>query len=526
MSEEQSRDGTTWDQGLWESLLDAVVSMAADLSLDSVLTRITEVASDLTGARYAALGVLESGPRRRLRTFITHGMSDKQVSEIGDMPTGHGLLGHIIDHPAPLRLKDLVDHPGSYGVPPNHPPMHSFLGVPVRIRDKVFGNLYLTEKPGGDFTEVDEQIVVALAAAAGVAIENARLYEEAATRERWMEASAEVRGLVSTAETPEAGLKAVAQRARTEAGADAVWFFIGADPDRLRLGFAEPAGITLDDAVDDAVRTAARTGVARRVEEGAAIVAPLVSGARCEGVLALVWDQSRHEQIYDLDPSVPAGFANQIAQSFQLARSHADEERLALFEDRDRIGRDLHDLVIQRLFAVGLSLQSTASMVDLPAARERIDAAVDDLDATIKDIRRSIFALGSSEDSADFQAEVTRMVERSAETLRFRPTLRFEGPVRAMVTPEIAPELLAVLAEALSNAAKHAQASAVAVVVVADNGLTLTVADDGRGIPADVAESGLSNMRQRAERLGGTFTIRTGPPVGTTLEWSVPTRER
>uniref|UniRef100_UPI003561D6BC sensor histidine kinase n=1 Tax=Nocardioides sp. TaxID=35761 RepID=UPI003561D6BC len=165
-------------------------------------------------------------------------------------------------------------------------------------------------------------------------------------------------------------------------------------------------------------------------------------------------------------------------------------------------------------------------MVDLPAARERIDAAVDDLDATIKDIRRSIFALGSSEDSADFQAEVTRMVERSAETLRFRPTLRFEGPVRAMVTPEIAPELLAVLAEALSNAAKHAQASAVAVVVVADNGLTLTVADDGRGIPADVAESGLSNMRQRAERLGGTFTIRTGPPVGTTLEWSVPTRER
>jgi signal transduction histidine kinase len=387
--------------------------------------------------------------------------------------------------------------------------MRSFLGVPVRIRDKVFGNLYLTEKNDGEFTEQDERIVVALAAAAGVAIENARLHEEAKTRERWLAASAQVSSMLSAAPTTAAGLEDVTERARREAGATAAYLLEGPNPE-------VPGGLPAP--VADAVPTAVRTATPAVVEEGPALVVPVDR----DGVLVLVWDPAERDGLHDLDPAVPAQYAEQVAVALELARAREDHERLALFEDRDRIGRDLHDLVIQRLFAIGLSLQSTGAMVERPEARRRVDAAVDDLDATIKDIRRSIFALASTEDAADIQAEVTRMVDRAAATLKFQPALRFEGPVRALVTTAIAPELLAVLGEALSNAAKHADANAVSVVLSAGDAVTLTVTDDGRGIPKGAVESGLSNMRHRAERLGGTFTVRSGPP-GTTVVWSVPT---
>jgi signal transduction histidine kinase len=502
---------TPWSDR-WERLLDALVGIGADLSLDSVLSRIVAVASELAGAQYAALGVLASGPGKRLRTFVYHGISAEKAALIGPLPEGHGLLGEIIDHPEPLRVPELGAHSGSYGFPAHHPPMRTFLGVPVRIRDKVFGNLYLTEKVDGDFTEQDERIVVALAAAAGVAIENARLHGEAATRERWLAAAAEIGATLSGAPTRSVGLDEVTQRARLEAGADAAWFLEGAEP-------VPPAGLpdAVADPVADAVRAVARSGVPSTVEHGALIV-PLGR----EGVLLLLWRPGRIELMHDLDPAVPAHYAEQVALALELARGREDQERLALFEDRDRIGRDLHDLVIQRLFAVGLSLQSTASRVADAGARDRIDAAVDDLDATIKDIRRSIFALGSTDDGADVQAEVERMVDRAAATLKFRPTVRFEGPVRALVSAQVAPELLAVLGEALSNAAKHSEARAVWVVLSAGDSVTLTVSDDGRGIPEGVPESGLSNMRQRAERLGGRLTIRSDPPSGTTVEWSVP----
>jgi signal transduction histidine kinase len=492
----------------WERLLDAVVAIGADPSLDSVLSRIVAVASDLAGARYAALGVLASGPGKRLRTFINHGIPAEQAALIGPLPEGHGLLGEIIDHPEPLRVPDLGAHGGSFGFPAHHPPMRTFLGVPVRIRDKVFGNLYLTEKVDGDFTELDERIVVALASAAGVAIENARLHEEAATRHRWLTAAAEIGAALSVPPATRAGLDAAAERARQEARADSVWWLEGAEPTLP----PELPGI-----VAEAVQTAAHSGVPAAVEEGA-----LAVPVGREGVLALLWAPGRIELMHDLDSAVPMRYAEQVGVALELARAREAHERLALFEDRDRIGRDLHDLVIQRLFAVGLSLQSTASSVGDGRARDRIDTAVDDLDATIKDIRRSIFALGSTADAADIQAEIERMVDRAAATLKFRPTLRFEGPVRALVSPQVAPELLAVLAEAMSNAAKHSEARAVTVVLSAGDSVTLTVTDDGRGIPESVAESGLSNMRQRAERLGGRLTIRSDPPSGTTIEWSVP----
>jgi signal transduction histidine kinase len=535
------------EQARWQLLLDAVVTMAADLTLDELLARIVRIASDLAGARYAALGVLGDGPDKRLRLFVTHGLDDAQIHEIGDLPTGHGLLGLIIDHPEPLRLHDIKQHPASYGFPPNHPPMSSFLGVPVRIRDTVFGNLYLTEKVGGgDFTEQDEAIVIALAAAAGVALENARLHEEAGHRQRWLAASAEVASMVARSRVVAEAVQVIADRALEVSGADLAWVASGADAESLRLravAGARPdvqamAEVALEHSLaSEVLRIGRPVSVAdiatdsRAVDVGRqlgwpvvgpAIAVPLRSSEGVEGALVMAWAPERVGAFHAVDPALPQSFAEQCALALQVAAGREDQQRLVLFEDRDRIGRDLHDLVIQRLFAIGLGLESVSRLTDQPEVRERLSQSVDDLDATIKDIRRSIFALGSMEDATDVQAEVTRIVERAATTLTFRPTLRFTGAVRTRIPAAVVPDVLAVLGEALSNAARHAQASAVDVELSATDDVRLTIRDDGRGVPEGVLESGLSNMRQRADRLGGQCLVRSDPGEGTTIEWWVP----
>ncbi|ABL80515.1 MULTISPECIES: GAF domain-containing protein [unclassified Nocardioides] len=539
--------GVLDDRARWRLLLDAVVTMAADLSLDDLLTRIVEIASDLAGARYAALGVLGAGEDRRLQTFVTHGVTGAQHHDIGDLPTGHGLLGLIIDQPEPLRLHDIAEHPASYGFPPHHPPMRSFLGVPVRIRDKVFGNLYLTEKVGdGDFTEQDEEIVVALAAAAGVAIENARLHEESARRERWLAATAEITARLAGPGGHEDALQIVADHARELAVADVAWIVAGPGVEalRVRVVSGEKADPVVMDNVDletSLTSSVVRTATPVAVEDigadpqavnvpkalgwpriGPAIIVPLRGTTAAQGVLALGWKPENLMAFHAVDPTLPASFAEQAALALEVTQAREDRQRLVLFEDRDRIGRDLHDLVIQRLFAVGLSLQSSARAAGSPELTAKLDAAVDDLDTTIRDIRRTIFALGSAENASDIQAEVTRMVDRAAGTLKFRPALRFEGPVRTRVGTEVAPDVLAVLTEALSNAARHARATSVSVELAVLDGIRLTVTDNGRGMPEDVPQSGLSNMRQRAERRGGRCTITSRPGEGTTVEWWVP----
>jgi len=531
--------GALDEQARLRLLLDAVVSMAADLSLDGVLSRIVRIASELVGAQYAALGVLGHGPDRRLRTFIHHGMSAEQVVEIGDLPTGHGLLGMITEHPRPLRLHDIAAHPASYGFPASHPPMSSFLGVPVRIRDQVFGNLYLTEKVGGvDFTQVDEDVVIALAAAAGVAIENARLYEQAARRQRWLSATAEITALLAGTGTGQDALQAVAERAREVAGADVAWIATGTDDDEHDVR-AVSGGEAVTDAVDGLVldaslsRQVVRTGEPLRVPRygghgddgrsglGPAIIVPLRNPEGVEGVLALAWTPENADGFHNVDAVLPASFAEQAALALQVARAREAQQRLALFEDRDRIGRDLHDLVIQRLFAIGLSLQSVSRLVADPQVTKRLQVAVEDLDATIRDIRRSIFALGASDEAADIQTEVTRLVERAAATLKFRPSLRLDGPVRTRIDQQTAPHLLAVLGEALSNAARHARASAVEVTLTVADDVRLVVADNGSGVRGEVPESGLLNMRQRAEGLGGSCRVESSS-AGTTVSWTVP----
>lgn len=495
--------GALDQQARLQLLLDAVVTISADLSLDGVLSRIVAIASRLVDARYAALGVLSAGRERRLQTFVHHGISHDLAAEIGDLPTGHGLLGLIIDRPEPLRLSDIAEHPTSYGFPAHHPPMSSFLGVPVRIRERVFGNLYLTEKAGGgDFTAEDEEVVVALAAAAGVAIENARLYEGTATREAWARATGEIAGRLTDPGPLAESCAAVAALAREVADADAAWVSLGEPGEETTTGYD---GTELEDD-----------------EVGPVLVVDFAPAASTRGTLSLAWTRDREDVFHTLDAQLVAAYAEQAALTLQLAEAREDQHRLAVFEDRDRIGRDLHDLVIQRLFAVGLGLQGTTRMVDKPEVAARLEQAVDDLDATIKDIRRAIFGLSSLETAGDVQAEVTRLVERAGSTLKFRPTLRFEGPVRTLVSAELAPDLLAVLAEGLSNASRHAEASAVEVVLEAGERIVLTVRDDGRGMAGQVAESGLANIRTRAERRGGRLVVESAPGQGTSLTWDVP----
>jgi len=537
------------DQQRLRLLLDAVVVLAADLSLDRVLDRIVEVACDLSGARYGAVGVLGAGTERRLQAFVTHGLSQAERDRIGDLPRGHGLLGQIIDSPQPLRLHDIAEHTASYGFPANHPPMRSFLGVPIRIREKVFGNLYLTEKAGGeDFTDRDEAVVVALAAAAGVVIENAQLYEEAVRRERWLEATAEVANLLSTSGDTDSALMVVADRAREIAGADVSTVVLKRSEAELEVRIVSgvaaelvPAGpVAMEGSlagrvvstgepmiVKDAAHDPRTAPELRQVPGwpvlGPVILVPLRTPDGVEGVLTLAWSAERAGNVEEVDVHLPQRFAEQAALALQVARARAAEQKLVVFEDRDRIGRDLHDLVIQRLFAIGLGLENTSRMLaDRPELANRVAGAVDDLDATIKDIRRSIFALSAAEESTDVRRAVLDLAERASRTLKFRPSVRFVGPVNSRVDPAVAPHLGAVLAEALSNVARHAGADHVEVVLDVSSDLTLTVQDDGRGIPEDATPSGLLNMRERAEKLGGACSIESSAGAGTTITWTVP----
>ena len=540
--------GVLDEQARLRLLLDAVVTMAADLSLDGVLSRIVAIASTLVDAQYAALGVVDPGTQRRLRTFVHHGMSSDVVAEIGELPTGHGLLGLLIDEPRPIRLHDIAAHPASYGFPEHHPPMSSFLGVPVRIRDRVFGNLYLTEKAGGvDFTDDDETIVIALAAAAGVAIENARLYEEAERRQLWLRATAEITAKLADATHGREALQLVADRAREAAGADVAWVVAGDDSESLQLQVVSGVRADAEAMRSLSMRTSlaaevVRTGEAVTVRDlagdpravdpsasfgwaalGPAVVVPLGSRSGVDGALALAWLPEHEDGFHAVDASLPTSFAEQAALALHIARTREDQQRLSLLEDRDRIGRDLHDLVIQRLFAVGLSLESAGRLAMGTEVSSRLERAVDELDGTIKDIRRTIFALGSLDATTDVQTEIERLVGRAAATMKFRPTLRIEGPVRSLVGADVVPDLLAVLGEALSNASRHADASTVEVLIAAGDQIVVQVTDDGKGMAEGVLESGLGNMRQRAAKHGGTFEVRSESGQGTSVTWAVPT---
>jgi two-component system, NarL family, sensor histidine kinase DevS len=522
------------------ALLDAVVAIGTDLELRPTLERIVVSACHLAGARYGALGVL--GSDRTLVEFITHGLSPAEHAAIGDLPTGRGVLGVLIEDPRPVRVPDITQHPQSYGFPANHPPMHSFLGVPVRIRDHVYGNLYLAEKHGGaQFTDDDEQIVVALAAAAGVAIDNARLYTVAQRRQQWLSAAAEITDLLVGRVRRGEALSLIARRALEVAGAELVLVLVhdeesgvltvqvaeAADPASPTVaGASVPVegssfGIALESRqqiIVDNVNRAAAWPVALPDRSG--IVVPLASVDSFHGLLVVVGaatDGDRRDELTMLGT-----FAAQAALAFERSLAQEEREMFVILEDRERIARDLHDVVIQRLFATGMQLQTVARLAARPEVADRVNAAVDGLDATIRDIRSAIFELRTPM-SAALRSEVRELVAAAAEQLGFRPALELVGPLDSAVPNEVRADLLAVLREALSNVVRHAGATVVRVQVsVATGAVTVNVADNGRGVPADARRSGLNNLAARAERISGTFEVRPNTPQGTVVEWCAP----
>jgi len=526
------------------SLLDAVLAIGTGLDLQSVLHRIVEAAVRLVDARYGALGVIDD--RALISQFLTVGVDDEATALIGPLPRGGGILGLLIKEPLPLRLHDLNQHPAAFGFPAHHPPMKSFLGVPIRIRDEVFGNLYLTEKRGGsDFDDEDESVVLALAAAAGVAIENARLYDDVRHRERWLRASAEVTTALLSGGEPDDVLQLVAARARDLAVADfaaivlpladqlvievadgeAAPRVIGGriDPNNSLVGEAFHSGKTI--ALDD-VRANPRwaEGSDALADFGPVLIVPLVAGGAPRGVL-WVGNQRGGRRFRDSQQAMLEAFADQAALGLELARQRRETEQLSLFRDRDRIARDLHDTVIQRLFATGMQLESSMRYVTEPEASDRIQGAVGDLDKTIKEIRSTIYSLQRSErtPSSSLRARIVELIEELTPALGFTPALRLEGLVDTRVSKEVGENLLPVVREALSNTARHAHAHHADVsLVVNESWVTVTVTDDGVGISDNGRRSGLANLEARARSLAGAFTAHSAPEGGAELIWRVP----
>ncbi|MFJ5117198.1 GAF domain-containing protein [Kitasatospora sp. NPDC088548] len=529
------------------SLLEAVLAVGRELELTQALQHIVEAAVTLVDAGYGALGVI--GEDQRLSQFIPVGMTDQQVKRIGALPSGHGVLGELIRNPVPLRLGRISDHPSSYGFPADHPPMRSFLGVPIRVRDKVFGNLYLTEKRGGgEFDAEDESVLATLAVAAGVAIDNARLYTQTRLRERWLTANAEITSSLLSGSSEQQVLDLLLARAAGIAGADLAVVALplpGSDDLKVRtaVGLGEQQHRDLVLPLDGSfVGAAARTGglvVSCDVRNdpritvgpprweglGPAVAVPIgIAGHGVRGVLMLA--RATGSPVFGEDESGPLlGFAGQAAVAMELGERRRDSEQVGLLQERDRIARDLHDLAIQRLFATGMTLQGAVRFIDHPEAADRVLRAIDDLDETAKTIRATIFGLRAREAgpaSKGLRSQVVQVVERAARTLGFAPGLRMAGLLDVAVPPLIAEGTVAVLEEALSNAARHAVASAVDVSLTAGSDLTLTVTDNGVGLPEDGRRSGLANLAERAVELGGTFSARARPGGGTELAWRVP----
>ncbi|MFJ3233602.1 GAF domain-containing protein [Streptomyces sp. NPDC086787] len=529
------------------SLLEAVLSVGRELDLEQALRSIVEAAAALVDAEYAALGVI--GPDgKRLSAFHTVGVDAEQIARIGPYPEGHGILGELIRHPEPLRLTKLSHHPASYGFPAHHPPMNTFLGVPIRVRDHIFGNLYLTEKRGGQqFDEDDESVLATLAVAAGVAIDNARLYEESRLRERWLQANAEITHTLMSGADQGRVLPLIAERAREitasalsvvampVSGTDtlAVELAVGQDAEAWRgiilpvdgtligQAFVQRAPVSSPDILRDSRDSA---GPPRFEGLGPAVAVPIGTGDEARGVVLLV-RKSDGREFSEKETEPLQVFAAQAAVAMELAERRQDVEQIALLEDRDRIARDLHDLAIQRLFATGMTLQSAGRRVQDSMASERILRAVDDLDETIKIIRSTIFGLRSRSDDAapGLRSRAVRAIGEAAPLLGFAPSVRMEGLLDTHVPGPTADHVMAVLTESLTNVARHARADRADVVLETDGKqVRLTVTDNGVGIPDGGRRSGLTNMAERAQKLGGGMELESPGGKGARLVWHAP----
>jgi signal transduction histidine kinase len=531
-------------QARFQHLLDAFLTVSTGLDLEATLRRIVEAAIDLVDARYGALGVL--APQGGLAAFIHVGIDDELATRMGNLPEGEGVLGQLITEPYPLRITDLSRHPASVGFPPHHPAMHTFLGVPVLVRGEVFGNLYLTEKRKGEFTAEDEAVLTALAGAAGIAIDNARLYEEAEQRRRWTTAISDVRASLLDASSPDEALRLIAMRVHELTDAHSTLILVGPSPTdgayevcvQVGAGLDDLTGqrlTTLDNPVLEAVGSA--DGVVTvdmqevgdyqdpnaHVDWGPCVAVPL-RGTHSEDAVLIAARSSGAPAFDPLTAPLIAAFADQAAVALDLAARQRMSRRLDVYEDRDRIARDLHDHVIQRVFAAGLSLQSVLPRIQDVQTQRRISTVVAQLDETVRDIRTTIFDLHNTEDIDESPGLRRRVLDIVTETAGpdLHPTVRTSGAVDNLVTGDLAADVEAVTREAVSNAARHSGAEHVTVTLDVTDEVVLAVTDDGRGISERTARSGLRNVQERAIRRGGGLVVEPVPDGGTRLRWWAP----
>lgn len=525
-------------------LLQANRAVVEELDLRTVLHRVLNAAVDLVGARYGAVAVLDDDGS--VAEFIYVGMDDETVAKIGHVPEGCGLLGVLSDEERPLRLRSVTDDPRSTGFPAGHPKMTSFLGVPIRVRGETYGNLYLTEQRDGQFSADDEELVDALAATAGVAIANARLFEHSRHRERWTAASGRVTHELLARDRSDP-LALIAERVLDLASADLVTVILPSPSDPETLEVRRAIGLCADDVLTARLaRHGSLVGRALVAEQaelindisdgsvetylppgrfGPAMAIPLLTSNGTEGALSVVRERGT-ARFTEFDLDVADSFAAQIAVALELADAQRDKSRVALLEDRERIARDLHDHVVQRLFAAGLTLQSVCLALGRDEQADRIQRQVDEIDSTIRQIRTSIFALrtDSRDDSTQhLRARVLKLSESATAGLKSAPRVTFRGPVDALVPDHMYTDVLAVLREGLSNVSRHADASTVDIMIeTTGERVTVEVVDDGVGVPADASRSGLANLSDRATGLDGTCEITENHPHGTSLRWSVP----
>ncbi|XAH04678.1 two-component system sensor histidine kinase DosT [Mycobacterium tuberculosis] len=527
-----------------DGLIDAILAITSGLKLDATLRAIVHTAAELVDARYGALGV--RGYDHRLVEFVYEGIDEETRHLIGSLPEGRGVLGALIEEPKPIRLDDISRHPASVGFPLHHPPMRTFLGVPVRIRDEVFGNLYLTEKADGQpFSDDDEVLVQALAAAAGIAVDNARLFEESRTREAWIEATRDIGTQMLAGADPAMVFRLIAEEALTLMAGAATLVAVPLDDEAPACEVDDLVIVEVAGEISPAVKqmTVAVSGTSiggvfhdrtpRRfdrldlavdgpVEPGPALVLPLRAADTVAGVLVAL--RSADEQPFsDKQLDMMAAFADQAALAWRLATAQRQMREVEILTDRDRIARDLHDHVIQRLFAVGLTLQGAAPRARVPAVRESIYSSIDDLQEIIQEIRSAIFDLHAGPSRATgLRHRLDKVIDQLAIPA-LHTTVQYTGPL-SVVDTVLANHAEAVLWEAVSNAVRHANATSLAINVSVEDDVRVEVVDDGVGISGDITESGLRNLRQRADDAGGEFTVENMPTGGTLLRWSAPLR--
>ncbi|CKS88140.1 histidine kinase response regulator [Mycobacterium tuberculosis] len=525
-------------------VIDAILAITSGLKLDATLRAIVHTAAELVDARYGALGV--RGYDHRLVEFVYEGIDEETRHLIGSLPEGRGVLGALIEEPKPIRLDDISRHPASVGFPLHHPPMRTFLGVPVRIRDEVFGNLYLTEKADGQpFSDDDEVLVQALAAAAGIAVDNARLFEESRTREAWIEATRDIGTQMLAGADPAMVFRLIAEEALTLMAGAATLVAVPLDDEAPACEVDDLVIVEVAGEISPAVKqmTVAVSGTSiggvfhdrtpRRfdrldlavdgpVEPGPALVLPLRAADTVAGVLVAL--RSADEQPFsDKQLDMMAAFADQAALAWRLATAQRQMREVEILTDRDRIARDLHDHVIQRLFAVGLTLQGAAPRARVPAVRESIYSSIDDLQEIIQEIRSAIFDLHAGPSRATgLRHRLDKVIDQLAIPA-LHTTVQYTGPL-SVVDTVLANHAEAVLREAVSNAVRHANATSLAINVSVEDDVRVEVVDDGVGISGDITESGLRNLRQRADDAGGEFTVENMPTGGTLLRWSAPLR--